>query len=224
MSSDTIRMVNRVRGALRPSSGLADGSEESPAMNSARDVLVAQALPPLTELVRMGNSWVTQMLTANAVAPVTAVPTTAAMLQLYNGESAGGRSYIIDSVFSYAATSEGAADGFQIIGQIAAPGAAAAPTAHASLQTNLSGKAGTSPCAVIGRSVTTATANKWFLIGNCWLAASTTTFGMGADIDVKGGIIIRPGGSLFLHTLAEAAAAATMVMGVRWHEVLLDLG
>jgi hypothetical protein len=86
-----VNIFGRVRGALRTIYG---AGAQQPALADGGEVLVAQALPELTELVRQGNSF--HVLSA-ATAALTAVPGTTAGLSLWNGEDGGGKSYAIDS-------------------------------------------------------------------------------------------------------------------------------
>lgn len=199
-------------------------------MNRGGDLYVAQGLPDRTSIVSMGGSWVTQILTASAVVPVAAIPTTAANLQLYNGATAAqGISLVIDSVFAIVQTSSGAADFYSLLGQIVGAGVAAAPSAHLSIVSSMSGKiAGSStyPGVVTrGLSVTTAVANQWFALGVTQnTAALTATAGLTMDYDCYGKYIVQPTGSFFVTGMSSTGATGKLVIGVRWHEVVLDLG
>lgn len=51
------------------------------AANARGDLMVAQGLPARTEIVRLGDSWATQILTASAFTYVNAWPTTRSELQ-----------------------------------------------------------------------------------------------------------------------------------------------
>src|SRR3990167_4890132 len=84
-----------VRRGGRPNYG--DGAREAPGLTPGGDLLVAAGLPPLAALVALGDSYWAR--TTTAAAPVTAIPTDAALIGLWNGEPDGGKSYVIDSVF-----------------------------------------------------------------------------------------------------------------------------
>jgi hypothetical protein len=43
------------------------------------------------------------------------------------------------------------------------------------------------------------------------------------DVDVKGLMILPPGGQLALTALAGAATAASVQLGIRWHEMKLRI-
>jgi hypothetical protein len=199
-------------------------------MNRGGDLMVAQALPDRTSIVSMGGSYVTQILTASAAVPVATIPTSAANLQLYNSATAAqGICLVIDSVFAICQTSSGAADFYSLLGQIVGPGVAAAPSAHASIvssmNSNFVGSSTYKGVATRGAAVSTAVANQWFAIGNSNnTAALTATAGLTLDFDVFGKYIVQPTGSFFVTGMSSTGATGKLVCGVRWHEVVLDLG
>ena len=71
--------------------------------------LVSQDLPERAEIARLGG---TVIMRTDEVACVTAVPTTTAAHTLWNGESAGGKSYVIDRITWTCTTSNAAASSF----------------------------------------------------------------------------------------------------------------
>ena len=87
------RILGRVRG-LNPGSSPENKEDEQFHICPTGDQPTVQGLPELTEIVRLGNSW--QMMGA-ASAGLTAVPTTAGLLTLWNGEPDNGNIYVIDS-------------------------------------------------------------------------------------------------------------------------------
>ena len=88
------KITGRVRGLF--SGNYPENKEDEQfLMNNRGDQLVAQSLPELTEVVRLGESY--QVIAASGIAPLTAAPTTTAGLSLYNGEPATGKCYAIDS-------------------------------------------------------------------------------------------------------------------------------
>src|SRR4051812_35298353 len=68
-------------------------------INGRGDQRVSQALPPKSELARLGLTYTCAIATASAFTYVNAWPTTRAELVLYNGEAGNGKSYVIDSVW-----------------------------------------------------------------------------------------------------------------------------
>lgn len=198
-------------------------------MNRGGDVMVAQGLPPHTSIVSMGGSWVTQIKTGDATAPLNAIPTSASTIdiQYYNSAPLGsGVCLVIDSAFLICQTSQAAAEWFSLLGQIVGPGVAAAPTAYASVVSSLDGKGiNYGGVCTRGLSVSTSITNGWFAIGNpVNTQALTATAGVAIDFDLFGRYIIPPTASLFVQCMASAITTAKVVHGIRWHEILLDLG
>src|SRR5579859_5437682 len=151
--------------------------QETPLLfNSRGDVLAAQSLPERAELVRLGNSWGAQIKEANAWTALITVPTTLANFALQNGESSGGKSYIIDRVWLKAVTSLAAANYLTILAQVVKPGTTiVADSANKTLY-SLSGKSsygGKAQIAVASSSVGAVT-DQWECLGGLSLATSTT--------------------------------------------------
>lgn len=212
--------IQYVRGAFA-----ANISELSPAAffsNNRGDSLVAQALPELTEIVRMGGSY--QVQTSAATAALTATPTTVAALSLYNGEAATGRTYVIDSVAAFEivvdATQSNSTALFVLnnIVPVTAP-ADAALSIRSLAGRKYAGRART----VVGGTVTN---EGWFPAGSS--APSAPAAGGSAwkilDVPIKGLYIVPPGGLFSVQATKAVATAAQMQVVIRWHEVQLTLG
>src|SRR5438309_1717012 len=88
------KMAARVRGFFAGNYP-ENREDEQLHINPRGDFIVAQGLPELTELVRLGDSW--QVITTTGVAAATALPTTTSGLSLNNNEKATGKCYAIDS-------------------------------------------------------------------------------------------------------------------------------
>src|SRR5579859_2959039 len=91
------RMVARVRGLVSFNS-TENREDEQLVMNNRGDLVIAQSLPELTELVRLGNSY--QVVTTTGLAALTTLPTTVSGVSLNNNEPASGLCYAIDSFWS----------------------------------------------------------------------------------------------------------------------------
>src|SRR5690349_17718708 len=89
-----IKIAGRVRGIFACNYP-ENREEEQLHVNNSGDQVIAQGLPELTELVRLGDSW--QINTTTGQAALTALPTTTAGLTLINNEPATGKCYAIDS-------------------------------------------------------------------------------------------------------------------------------
>lgn len=180
---------------------------------------VAQSMPELAALVRLGQSY--QVALAAGLAALTALPTTVAGLSLYNGEPATGKSYIIDSFGSWEAVADVTQADVTALFAMNNVVPVTAPAATALTIRSLSGR-------VYGgkaRPVTTATVvnDGWFAHGA--EAQGTTVTGAGGlqwkvnEAKVKGMYIVTPGGQFNIQAVkAAAAVAAQQFFFVRWHE------
>jgi len=190
--------------------------------NNRGDLLVAQALPPKSDLARLGNTWVTAIDTADAFTYVAGWPTTRAELVLFNNEPAGGKSYLLDAAFLYGVTSQAAAQPATLAGQLVAPGVAA-PTDNTSLLiTSRSGKpnyGGKARKAIANTAF--AVANRWEVLGSVQ-SPMTTNLGAALYVELLGGFIVPPQGAFCLAGIA-GTAAGTAICGAVWHEVQTSL-
>jgi hypothetical protein len=64
-------------------------------------------------------------------------------------------------------------------------------------------------------------AANWQPLGSSPAHQNTPQIGTTLDVDLKGKIILPPGGQLALTVLAGAATATSVQLGVRWHELVL---
>jgi hypothetical protein len=190
------------------------------AMTKSGDAIVAQGLPPLTELARLGLGWSTRTPLANAFQPVAAMPTTLANLVLYNGHAS--KALVVTNVWAVAATSVGAATSLTLLAQISNTGVAAPTDNTAALITSRSGK-------TYGGSTKRAIANSAFAVADRWTVVGespghpSTAIGAGAFADLQGGWVVPPAAT-FCVNLVASTAGGTMLQGVDWFEVDLDLG
>lgn len=160
--------------------------------------------------------------TNTAVAPVAAIPTTAAQFALWNGEPAGGKTYTITSVGFTGAASAAAALVEQLLVHCAL-----------AVQPIISGTAAKGPVSTDGiqggsralaLSAVTLTASQvasgvWHPVGpSVNGGAATATISMGSYQQVRGLYLLPPGGLLSLAVLCSAAGSATNQMFVTWEE------
>lgn len=183
--------------------------------------IVVQDLPPRALLVGRGRSW--QVKTA-PVTPVIAVPTTASLLSLWNGEPDGGASYVIDSVFLHQVVITAAVQNVGIMINVSgAPVTSLAGTlAPKPLR---AGAAAYSGLAMVGAAVainaTDGVVGNWFPVGMTPSPSNTLQIGTTVDFPLDGLIILPPKGLLALTAIAGAATASSVQLGIRWHEVKL---
>ena len=219
MALDT-KILATVRGSYQPI--FAEGSDEQPQLNTRGELLVSQGLPPLATLVNAGNSYMAS--TTTAAAPVVAIPTTAALIGLWNGEAANGKSYIIDSIFVIQTAVTAAVQNVGILVNVALQPvltALANTITPRNLRSTL-GYRGMGRVAVgITLDATNGIAANWFPVGTTPSAQNTLQIGTTVDVNVNGMFVIPPGGQIALTALAGAATATSVQIGLRWHEVVL---
>ncbi len=214
-------MSTLVRNKLIPQYG--EGQTVTEGVNPRGEQLFAQALPPLAELTRQGFSFGAQIPTASAFTFVASVPTTRAELVIWNGESAGGKSYVIDRVWLLAITSMAASQPLTLLGQVVpASLGVAAPTDNAAvLRSNNHANSAAFPSLARFMLANTAfaVANQWRVLASA-TPSPTTNLGAAIEKDLNGRYIVPPGGAFCLAGLA-GTAAGTAVCGIEYHELVL---
>ncbi len=194
-----------------------------PEINNGGDLLVGQALPAHTELVRLGTRWSTSIPTANPFNSVALWPTTRAELVISNGENAGGKSYFIDTVWAFSNVTITVATSFTVLGQISNAGVALAANNTACLRTGSSGKIYNGNAAIaIANASAFAIANKWTVLGQS-AGHGTNTVGAGCFCDVNGRFVVPPGATFCVNVVASTATATTMIMGIDWYELAVEV-
>ncbi len=184
--------------------------------NPRGDLCVAPALLPKTEVTRLANTWYTITPTASAFAPVAAMPTTLAVLALYNGYT-DTTCLVIDQIWLTTLTTAGAATNYGILAQVLQ--VAALTDSATVLVTSPLGKV-YSGSVLKAINVTTMVANKFSLLGTGTSGGATATIGGGAVAEVGGAIIVKPGFTLGVNSIA-GTAVGTALMGILWHEMKL---
>ncbi len=215
------KLVARVRGQ-DPGNYSENREEEQLHLSGYGDQIQSQGLPHKAELVRLGESW--QVVTGTAANGITAVPTTAGLTTIWNGEPGNGKYLAIDSVAAYKIIADvTTTDLATIWAQIIRPPMAAPSDAGLAIR-SLNGRYSYGGRV---RSVGTSTtiANRWEPIGsipNVVAAIAGSPWGV-VDIDLLGRFIIPPGGAFTLHASEVTATASTFRFAIRWHEVLTPL-
>jgi hypothetical protein len=216
-------MIFKVAGRVR---GLFAGNypenreDEQFHINSRGDQLVAQALPPMTELVRLGESW--QVSTSTAIAALTALPTTNCGLAIWNGEPADGKSYIIDSVAATEIVVDATQSNCTALFVMNNKTPVTAITDAGLVIRSMTGRTygGKARTLLTGTSITN---DGWFPAGNS-VAPAPAVAGSAwkqTDVQLNGLYIVPPGGQFNLHASKVAGTASQMIFTIRWHEVKL---
>lgn len=210
----------RVRHNAIPAFG--EGTDNPLQLNMRGEQIVANAMPLNAQLVSMGGSY--QASTTTAAAPVIAVPTTAALLGLWNGENDNGKSYVIDSIFAYVVANTAAVQSMGLLANVSIQPvltALANTIAPRALRANRPYVGAARVAVGITLDAASGVASNWFPMGQSVANSNTPQIGQIIEVPVNGLIILPPKGQLALTVLAGAATASSVQLGVRWHEMQL---
>ena len=201
--------------------------DEQVHLTGQAEQLVAFGAAPYQEIVRQGRSFFTN--TTTAVASVTAIPSTAYAFAIWNGESDGGRSYIIDQIGALFTVNSAALPHVGIIGCLGMV-REGTPTQTQNTIKQLNGMgnldtkcktilAADNPYAGGSGTVlnTTGIAGNWFPIGDSINAAVTSLPGFQKVVNLDGRIIVPPGRLFLLHTLGSVTSSSAQFY-IQWHE------
>lgn len=209
----------RVRGnGSRPMYG--DGSPQPFDITPGGEQIVAAGLPQNAALVSLGNSWIAMDPTPRA--PVVAVPTTAALIGLWNGEPEGtGKSYIIDAVVLLVAANTAAVQNHGILFNNAFQrvDTAIANTLTPRGMRGLRVYNGNGRVAVgLTLDATNGIAANWFPCASSFANSNTPQIGQTLFHPLNGSIIVPPKGQISLTCIAGATTASSVNLGLVWHE------
>lgn len=213
-------VFGKVRGSQQPN--FAEGSSQPLSLNSRGEQITVQGLPANAQLVSAGSSYMAR--TTTATAPVTAIPTTAALLGLWNGEPDNGKCYVVDSFFVVIVGPTAAVQAMSILANVSTQRvdtAIANTIAPVPLKGNRPYNGQGRVAVGITLDATNGVAANWYPWGSSGTPVNTTQVGQCLDVPVNGAIIIPPKGQLSLSVLSGAATASSIQVGVRWHEVIL---
>jgi hypothetical protein len=158
---------------------------------------------------------------AAGVAPVQALPTTAAQHFLWNHDA--NRSYVIDTVDVFLLSGTATA-GCTILG-IVTPITATLPTAATGVVVGSSSMGGLASKAIIGTyTIPTPSGNaQWTILSQTSQPAGVPGVGGCYSCDIRGGIIIPPGMGMGLAVLAGVGTSPLYIGAWTWTEAELDL-
>jgi hypothetical protein len=221
-----IKLLGKVRG-LNTDQVEEPGAEEIQfALTAQAEQLVAHGAQWNQENVRQGRAfWVANAI-GTPVAALTAIPTTAAALAIYNNEPDGGRSYVIDYVWCFnvavTAVTQFHAGMIGCLGEVRE----AIPTAGAPVIKNAcgSGKLDTRCRPIIaGMGAGSGLAANWFPMGPTWKSSVVTLPGLAMIVPVEGRVIVPPG-RYFGVAVLSSITTHTYICGIGWTEKQLILG
>jgi hypothetical protein len=209
------KIAGRVRGLFAINS-TENREDEQVCINTRGDVVIAQSLPELTELVRLGNSW--HMIGA-ATAALTAVPTTTAGHSLWNGEPDNGKCYAIDSFGAVEIVTDATQQNSIALFALVNKGKIAAPTDAGLVYGSMSGRVyGGAAKTIAGATV----------VNDIWTPHGPSTPGATAfagavwrvtEFQARGLYLVRPAGMFSVACAKTVATASQIRYFIRWHEV-----
>ncbi len=192
-----------------------------PGADAQKNLLVASGNPSYAEVRRRGEGWTVQ--TTTLFAPLVAIPTTTAILELYNN---GSRLLVVSDLFAMHVLATAVVQTHAIYAGITTK--KKSPTLTALAVNSLSGKElkTTSVDSELVTGVgTTIISNGWRPWGglqNFNLGAATP--GESWSVPVDGKLVVPPGASLVLHVAGALATASSFQMGCDfdWVSARLD--
>ena len=192
--------------------GASDGQYNAPVTNEHKELIVAGGLPNYTELVRRGKVWRVKIGTATA--PIAAVPTTTARLEIFNPVSASD-SIVVLGLYAFQLLSTAATQTYSIWGQVT--GIKAAPTAAALVIASANGSdpiTGATGSFVVPAVDTTVVDTSWMPFGNVqtWGTAAALP-GNAWYAPVDGALIAPPGHSVCVAAAGSIATASSFIIG-----------
>ncbi len=198
-----------VRGVSYDSAALTQTAQFS--QDYIKGQIMSQGLPAGVEMNRLGNSYTIQ--TSTLFAPLVAVPTTVAALEIFNN---GLRSLIVSDLFADQVLATAAAQTYAIYAMVTTQKAVPSLTALSVFST--SGKPVLTPTAtseIVTGVGTTVVANGWRPWGppQAW-GTATATPGNGWSVPVDGKLSVPPGCSICLHIVGALATASTFQVGL----------
>lgn len=205
--------------------GIRDGgSGEEVAIKASLhgSLLASQYLPYGALLTAKGDSW--QIMATAAIAALVVRPTDTAMLTLWNGEAAGGKSYIIERVFTHALVTGTQQDMFGIWLQLNDIGMTQPATAPITAITSNRGVANYGGNAIVDVGHTVVDIAAWFPWGPYGEAEATGVLpGSIACAEINGRIIVPPTAGLSV-TVVAGTTDVDCCCGFHWYEAVIDLG
>ncbi len=202
--------------------GVNDGNPKDMAVSPKGNQLVQQALSPYAELTRAGAGY--SAIATAAVAALVVRPSTLAAITIWNGETTGGRSYVIDRIFTHNLVSTGALSFFGMWACIHPAGMTEPTKDIAASASNLTGSRGQ---AYSGKAIVdvgaTVIDNGWYPWSNS-VEVTTATILPGAHLtaDIQGRLIVPPQGAISIQVVCSLVTQ-TFTSGASWNEIQLDL-
>jgi hypothetical protein len=211
-----------LKGIVRALQKVTAGAPRVFRMTEWESQAIAQVEDPKLELSRAGRRFYGgNSIIANGIAPVAAIPTTTATLELYNSADAGGVSLVIDRIGFWLGSGTAAA-GATLFAAVSPSVIATAATANATGYAT--GSASGSTRASKAFWATAAT----FPAGTVWTQV-TSTFQLAAAnvgqgdsyVEFSGALVVRPKHALGFAILSGAGTSPLYGISASWAEMPL---
>lgn len=183
------------------------------------DLYIAQNLPHYALITAAGRGWGVKLATAAAC--VIDIPTTASLLEIWNGEQGGGKCYIISRMWCLVTGAEPSDEKVSILAAVTTT-AEAQPTAELTpVSLSSSGSYGGKAYCDAGATLTNTPG--WAAYGHADQKSAKALMGANVDVPVDGRLIVPPSAALAM-TAISGEVGVLVKLGVEWYEVQLDLG
>ena len=191
-----------------------------------KNLLMAQGALPHEEITRLGGGWGT--MATSAVAALVVRPTVTAAFEIFNAHPLGGKSLVIDRIFSHwlvqSTTALGSGAGIYAMVTTTKAAPATGNFVIASTRGKRAGADSTSGSPVIAAAGTTVVDNGWFPYGFTVKHESAGAVVPGGVLEaiIQGRLIVPPQCSLCLHVVS-GYVADTFTSGATWFERQLTI-
>ncbi len=208
------KLINRITG-LEISAQATDQGE----------ALVAAGMAEYEEITRQGFAY--HVASTTPTIGVTAIPTQACSIGIFNSAADNGKSLIIDAIWAMNIVAEATLGQCGLIAVVGQTRVAALTSAFTVRKSNGNGPGSdTVALAATGGAVldaVTGVAAGWFPIGETANITVLTLPGVILYAEVNGRIIVPPGRQFGINVMCNHIDD-TFVTGVMWHEKVLKLG
>jgi len=190
-------------------------------VNDIGDLFCAKGLPFYAETTRRGERWA--VIATSAVACLVVRPSTVAAITVWNGESSGGKAYIIDQVFTHNLVSDNV-EGRYLLWACVHPQGMTKPTADLPASaTQLRGANGKhyNGLAVVDVGATVVD-NGWYPVSTSHTEVGAALPGGGIVVNIEGRLIVPPQGGISIQVVGSHTDA-TFCSGLSWYESKIDL-
>lgn len=203
----------RLWGAMK---GATVGSESPTLLDQGQNFLVAQGSSPYAEAARAGGIW---NVTSAAGTPLVVIPTTLAILEIYNNTGSGMVMDIVE-VFYFHLLGTAALHNISIWAMVTSP--KVAPSTASLAIGSQSGRAkytDTAGTRVTTGAGTTVIANGWRPVGTTGPGVVSTALpGEAQSFRLDGSMLVPTGCALALTCVDALATASSVQLGAVWNE------